>query len=85
MGDRYQNLYENAMDFNFPVGTDYIIIEAIKFLSKVMPPSLFDQILQVNFITGTYMCHSVLRLPRCLSCGVNKLKPGRKIWEEVYE
>lgn len=67
---------------NFSVGTDLLALEIIKWLVGRVEPVTYGRLWQVNLFSGLLSVHPVLKLPRCPACGVHKVKPARKLWEE---
>lgn len=67
---------------NFPLGTQLLALEAIKFLSVVAEPVTRSRVWSLNLRTGNMETHPVLKLPRCPACGVHRTRPERKLWEE---
>ena len=67
---------------NFPLGVDWLAVEAIKFLTDVAEPITRGRIWRLNFLSGLPEVHPVLKLPRCSACGIHQIRPSRKLWEE---
>ncbi len=67
---------------NFSLGTDLLALEVIKWLVGGVEPVTYGRLWQVNLFSGVLSVHPVLKLPRCPACGVHKVKPARKLWEE---
>ncbi len=67
---------------NFPIGTDLLALDTIKFLTGIMEPISRNRIIRINIGSGHMEVHSILKLPRCTACGVHKTRPMRKLWEE---
>jgi molybdopterin-synthase adenylyltransferase len=67
---------------NFPLGMDLLALEVIKWLVGGVEPVTYGRLWQVNLFSGLLSVHPVLKLPRCPACGVHKVKPARKLWEE---
>jgi bacteriocin biosynthesis cyclodehydratase domain-containing protein len=67
---------------NFAIGTDLLALEVIKWLIGGVEPVTYGRLWQVNLFSGLLSVHPVLKLPRCPACGVHKVKPARKLWEE---
>lgn len=68
--------------WNFPLGTDWLALEAAKFLSVVAEPVTRSRVCRFDLRTGSMETHPVLKLPRCPACGVHRVRPERKLWEE---
>lgn len=68
---------------NFPIGIEYLTLEVLKILSEIYTPSLKNKLFSFDLITGKTSLYPVFRLPRCRECGVNRLKPNKKLWEEI--
>lgn len=66
---------------NFPLGVDWLAIEIIKFLAGQIEPVTRGRLIHVSYRNGLSQVHPVLKLPRCLACGVHRTKPSRKLWE----
>ena len=73
----------DAPRFNFPLGTDLLALEAIKFLSRAAEPVTYGRLWRMNLLSGSLESHAVLKLPRCPACGAHKVRPARKLWEEM--
>jgi hypothetical protein len=82
LGEGYENIYKDTLHFNFPLGGDVVLLEAIKYITGITPVSLRNRILQHNYINGIFTFHPVLKIPGCAICG-NNFKPKRKLWEEI--
>lgn len=67
---------------NFPIGTDFLALEIVKFLTDTIEPVTRSRVIRINIITGLTEVHPILKLPRCPACGVHKTKPRHKLWEE---
>lgn len=65
----------------FPLGADLVALEAVRFLIGAEPATR-GRMLHLDVATGRMGTHSVLRLPRCPSCGVVRSRPSRKLWDE---
>lgn len=65
-----------------PFGIDLIALEVIKFFTGVAEPVTRGRVWQLNILSGRMEVHCVLKLPRCPACGVHKVKPARRLWEE---
>jgi molybdopterin-synthase adenylyltransferase len=68
---------------NFPLAIDSLALEIIKFVSYIIEPITRGRLWRLNFLTGSSTIHTILKLPRCPSCGVNNGVPTRKLWEEI--
>lgn len=62
---------------------DAAVLEVIKFLTGVAEPSSKGKLMRLDLLGGDLLRHPVLKLPRCPVCGVHKVKPARKLWEEA--
>ena len=82
LGEGYETIYKEILNFNFSIGGDFALLEVLKYISGIAPISLRNRILQHNFITGAFTFHPVLKIPGCSICG-NDFKPRRKLWEEI--
>jgi bacteriocin biosynthesis cyclodehydratase domain-containing protein len=82
--DRFsQNLEKSHIShLNFPMGVDLLAFEIVKFLTGLLTPIIQGRLYRLNILTGLMEVHPVLKLPRCPACGVHKVKPERKLWEE---
>jgi molybdopterin-synthase adenylyltransferase len=67
---------------NFSLATDLLALEIVKFLTGVLEPVTRGCVWQLNTLSGLLELHPVLKLPRCPACGVHKIKPLHKLWEE---
>jgi len=67
---------------SFPLGVDWLALEALKLLTNVSEPVTRGRLLQINILSGLMELHPVLKLPRCPACGVHKNHPPLKLWEE---
>jgi bacteriocin biosynthesis cyclodehydratase domain-containing protein len=67
---------------SFPVGAEWLALEAVKFLTRVAEPVTRGRLSRFNVLTGLMTVHPVLKLPRCPACGVHRCRPTRKLWEE---
>lgn len=76
-------LKSSDRNLNFPLGIEYLTLEVLKTLSKIYTPSLKNKLFSFDLITGKTVLYPVFRLPRCRECGINKLRPSRKLWEEI--
>jgi bacteriocin biosynthesis cyclodehydratase domain-containing protein len=70
---------------NFPMAAGWIVLEAIKFLVCIIEPASRNRIVRLDYINATQRTHPVLKLPRCPDCGVHRITPQKKLWEEVRE
>lgn len=70
-------------NLNFPLGIEYLTLEILKTLTKIYTPSLKNKLFSFDLISGKTVLYPVFRLPRCRECGINKLSPSRKLWEEI--
>jgi bacteriocin biosynthesis cyclodehydratase domain-containing protein len=68
--------------FRVPLGIDFLVIEALKVVIGRSEPVTRSRLLRLSFLGGIPELHPVLKLPRCPTCGVNRVKPSRKLWEE---
>ena len=68
--------------FNMPLGVDFLLIEAMKVTLQRSEPVSRGRLLRLSFLSGITELHPVLKLPRCPACGIHRLGPTRKLWEE---
>jgi bacteriocin biosynthesis cyclodehydratase domain-containing protein len=68
--------------FSVPLGLDFLLIEALKVVLGRSEPVTQGRLLRLSFVGGIPELHPVLKLPRCPTCGVHRVKPARKLWEE---
>ncbi len=64
----------------FPVGTDLLALDVVKFLSEAALPVTRGRVVRVDLRVGVPSVHPVLRLPRCPACGVGDAEPVRRLW-----
>ncbi len=64
----------------FPVGTDLLALDVVKFLSEAALPVTRGRVVRVDLRVGVPSVHPVLRLPRCPACGVGGAEPVRRLW-----
>jgi bacteriocin biosynthesis cyclodehydratase domain-containing protein len=69
--------------FRLAMGVDLLTLEIMKFLSGAAEPITRSRLWRLNLTTGITEIHPVLKLPRCPACGVHKVRPPRKLWEEL--
>jgi len=69
--------------FNIPVGFDMLTLEIIKYYTGFMDLTTLENVWALNVTTGESCLETVFKLPRCPTCGVHKLKPSKKLWEEI--
>lgn len=67
--------------FNFSIGVDFLALEIIKMLTQVALPVCRGRIWRLDLRSGSSEVHPVLKLPRCVACGVHRKTPFRKLWE----
>jgi bacteriocin biosynthesis cyclodehydratase domain-containing protein len=63
------------------LGTDWVIVDAIKHLTGFGEPVCRGRVLFVDYYAGLPEVHTVLRLPRCGVCG-NPRRPSVRLWDE---
>lgn len=68
--------------FSVPLGLDFLVVEALKIALGRAEPVTQGRLLRLSFVGGIPELHPVLKLPRCPSCGVHRVKPARKLLEE---
>lgn len=56
--------------------SQWVVLDAIKYLSGFLVPTLIGQILRVDFVGYRTTLHRVLRLPRCAQCSAARGRPG---------
>lgn len=66
---------------NLPIGIDLLALEILKFFTHVYEPITQGRLWKLNLLNGKSIVLDILKLPRCPSCGVHKVKPTRKLWE----
>ena len=66
---------------NFPVGADWITLEAIKIITGITEPTTRNFLWRANLLNGVADLHPVLKLPRCPVCGSHRVHPQRKLWQ----
>jgi bacteriocin biosynthesis cyclodehydratase domain-containing protein len=66
----------------FPLGVDWLALEAIKYLGGVGEPVTYGRLWRFNLGRGLASVHPVLKLPRCPACGVHRRRPALRLWEE---
>ena len=69
--------------FNFSIGVDLLSIEAVKVLTQIALPVCRGKIWRLDLRSGLSEVHPVLKLPRCVACGVHRKAPSRKLWEYI--
>lgn len=66
----------------FPLGVDWLALEAIKLLGGVGEPVTYGRLWRFHLVRGLASVHPVLKLPRCPACGVHRRRPALRLWEE---
>jgi bacteriocin biosynthesis cyclodehydratase domain-containing protein len=56
--------------------SQWVVLDAIKYLSGFLVPTLIGQMLRVDFLGYRTTLHRVLRLPRCAQCSAARGRPG---------
>jgi bacteriocin biosynthesis cyclodehydratase domain-containing protein len=64
----------------FPVGTDLLALDVVKFLSEAALPATRGRVVRFDLRVGVPSVHPVLRLPRCPACGAGPAAPVRRLW-----
>lgn len=77
--DTLEKSFDHSL--NFPIGIEYLTLEALKVISKVYEPSLKNKLLVFDIMSGNSTFYPVFKLPRCKECGIHKLSPRKKLWE----
>lgn len=67
---------------NIPLGTDWLIMDSVKFLTGILPSMLYSRVLRFSFFQSVPSLHPILRMPRCVVCGSGLRSPTKKLWEE---
>lgn len=83
LGEGYNQSTGDPLHFNFPIGSDQIVLEIIKFITGIAPLTLRNKVLQFNIMSGISAYHPVLKVPNCAVCGLRPLQPKRKLWEGI--
>ncbi len=69
--------------FNITAGLEVLCIEVIKYYSYSLDNLTIDKVWAFNLITCTSSFEPAFKIPRCPVCGVSKLKPTTKLWENI--
>ncbi len=67
---------------NFSCGANLLALEIVKVLTRAAFPVTRGKLWRLGLFDGSVSVHPVLKLPRCPACGVQRLTPPRRIWEE---
>jgi bacteriocin biosynthesis cyclodehydratase domain-containing protein len=81
--DAFEDL--NLPQLNLPLGVDLLALEVLKFLTGAIEPVAYGRIWRLDVFSGLLELHAVLKLPRCPACGMHRVRPARKLWEETDE
>ena len=65
----------------FPVGIEAMCLELLRWLSGISLPVTISKLQRLDLISGTTTLHTVLRVPRCPSCGPRPKRPQLKHWD----
>jgi bacteriocin biosynthesis cyclodehydratase domain-containing protein len=77
VGDRAESGH-----LNFALGIDWLAMDIIKFLTRIIEPVAYGRMLRVSFASAIPSVHPILKLPRCPACGVHRNVPMRRLWDE---
>jgi bacteriocin biosynthesis cyclodehydratase domain-containing protein len=72
----------NAPALNFSSGAHLLALEIVKILTRAAFPVTRGKLWRLGLFDGAVTVHPVLKLPRCPACGVQRITPPRRIWEE---
>jgi bacteriocin biosynthesis cyclodehydratase domain-containing protein len=82
--ENYDNAhFSNSPKLNIDIGLEFLSLEVIKYFTDNYIPKTIDCVWTFDFITSDAKISTVLRLPRCSLCGVNRIFPKEKIWEKL--
>jgi len=70
------------MDYN-EFGFQLLIIEIVRLISEITPPLTIDKVWFFDWLTGRSELNEVYKVPRCSLCGINRIHPEQKIWEQI--
>ncbi|MEZ5016129.1 MAG: hypothetical protein R2800_03700 [Flavipsychrobacter sp.] len=73
---------DNA-NLNISLGVDFICLEIVKYYSYIADLATVDNIWVLDVFSGKTFFETVFKIPRCPICGVNKIKPTKKLWENI--
>ncbi|MGM0664417.1 MAG: TOMM precursor leader peptide-binding protein [Thermodesulfobacteriota bacterium] len=73
-----------CFDPHIEIATGFIVNEAWKFLSQLLPVGIASQFYVVSADCISAEPHYVLRVPRCKSCSSVAAEPFRKLWNDDF-
>lgn len=71
----------NSMDV--AIGVDFVCYEVFKYYSYMLELVTVNKVWGLNVMTGKTSLDPVFKLPRCPLCGISKIKPAKKLWENI--
>lgn len=68
---------------NIVFGVDLLCLELVKYYSYITDMTTVDNVWAFDIVTGKTSYEPVFKIPRCPICGVSKIKPTKKLWENI--
>lgn len=72
---------DNTGELAATLGTDWLVVDALKLLTKLGEPVSRGRVLFCDYYAGLPEVHTLLRLPRCPVCSEPE-RPPVKLWNE---
>lgn len=78
-----QSISPGNTNLNIAFGIDLICLEIVKYYSYIIDLTTVNNVWVLDIFSGKTSLEPVFKLPRCPICGVSKIKPTKKLWENI--